>query len=1085
MTSMKFAVLGPVEVERDDEPLPLGGPKQRSLLAILLLNANKVVSRDRLIDGLWGERPPPGARTTIESYISRLRRLLGADRIAQRSGGYVLRVEPGEFDLERFETLARSGEYAAALANWRGPALADLLFEPFAAGEAERLEELRLAVVENWVDAKLAEGVGNEVVAELQEFVRRFPAREQLVAQLMQALYQAGRQADALAAYRAARTYLSEELGLEPGPRLKELERRVLAQDPELRATAPRLVRPGSVLRRPRRSLLLVGVVVVAGAALAGGLAARNRSGTGLPSDESDRLVSISPTSGRVAAGVELPASPAALTAAGALWLADPDNGRVDRIDAKTGAIVAPIPVGGQPASIVSGGGAIWVAGAVSRSVSRIDPATDTVTQKIRLAGGKTSALAFGRGALWVADQVDHALIEIDPSTGSPEQTFTVDVQPTGLAVGEQAIWVADSEADVVAEVDATTGQTLETIPVGNGPSALALGGGILWVANSLDATVTAIDTEDAKVVATIPVGSGPTSLAYVRAAVWVANQYSGTVSRIDRRAMRVTKNVHLGGEPTTLAAAHNTLWVGEAPDAAEHRGGTLRLVSSRRFSVDPAIQFDSSFEFSRLAYDSLVTYEAAPGADGLRLVPDLAVAIPSPTAGGTVYTFRLRTGIRYSDGRLVRASDFRRAIERQFLVPGAPVRDYFRGIVGAVHCTQKRCDLSAGVRADDAAGTVTFRLTAPDPDFLAKLTVEGFSAPIPPGIPNHDVGNHPVPATGPYMVASVTRQVIRLVRNPYFREWSHVAQPAGNPDVIVWRFVDSDPAATRSVEQGSADWTLSVAPSQLPRLRVQVPGQLHENPGSVVEFVPLNTHESPFDDERVRQAFNFAIDRKLIARLYGGEPFATPTCQPLSPGLPGFRRYCPYTADPRRNGVWSAPDLAKARRLVAASGTRGDRITVWASPDEGIVPVSVSAYLVRVLRSLGYRTRLHLVPYQSITPAIRRRIQLSVDGDWLPDYPTPTSYLPGFFSCDGALSNGYVCDPKLDRAMSEASLLEIRDPRQASVSWTHIDHLLTDRAYWLPTVNIGISELVTKRVRNYEFQPAYGGFIADQAWLK
>jgi DNA-binding SARP family transcriptional activator len=202
---MEFAVLGPVGVVRDGEPVALGGPKQRSLLAILLLNANQVVSRDRLIDGMWGEHPPAGVRGTLESYVSRLRRTLGTERVVQRSGGYVLRVEAGELDLERFETLARSGDYVAALANWRGPALADLLFEPFAAREAERLEELWLGVVEEWAEAELTAGAGSGVVPELQELARRFPTRERLVGQLMRAFYQAGRQAEALAAYQAAR----------------------------------------------------------------------------------------------------------------------------------------------------------------------------------------------------------------------------------------------------------------------------------------------------------------------------------------------------------------------------------------------------------------------------------------------------------------------------------------------------------------------------------------------------------------------------------------------------------------------------------------------------------------------------------------------------------------------------------------------------------------------------------------------------------------------------------------------------------------------------------------------------------------
>jgi ABC-type transport system substrate-binding protein len=134
----------------------------------------------------------------------------------------------------------------------------------------------------------------------------------------------------------------------------------------------------------------------------------------------------------------------------------------------------------------------------------------------------------------------------------------------------------------------------------------------------------------------------------------------------------------------------------------------------------------------------------------------------------------------------------------------------------------------------------------------------------------------------------------------------------------------------------------------------------------------------------RVRRALNYAIDRGAIARMYGGAAIATPHCQPLTPGMPGFRRYCPNTARPVRSGAWSAPNLARARRLVAASGTQGQRIDIWGTTD-GFVPRRVPSYVAALLRSLGYRTKLHLVPHRRITPAMRRRFQISVDGDWLP----------------------------------------------------------------------------------------------------
>jgi ABC-type transport system substrate-binding protein len=260
--------------------------------------------------------------------------------------------------------------------------------------------------------------------------------------------------------------------------------------------------------------------------------------------------------------------------------------------------------------------------------------------------------------------------------------------------------------------------------------------------------------------------------------------------------------------------------------------------------------------------------------------------------------------------------------------------------------------------------------LGSPDPDFLFKLTVFSYAAPIPPGVPDRDAGRTTVPGTGPYRVASWTKRGLRLVRNPRFREWSHAAQPAGNPDVIAWRVVDSFDAAAAAVESGKGDWVYGLlTPARLPAIKLAYPAQVHTNPSLIFDFIPLNTHAPPFDDVRVRRALNYAIDRERIARMYG-EGVATPFCQAILAGLPGHRPYCPYRHR-----------LAKARALVAASGTRGQRIEVWGTTDQVGIPRQLPAYVASVLRSLDYRVRLHLVPIARLTPSLRRRIQLSVDG--------------------------------------------------------------------------------------------------------
>ena len=245
---MEFRILGPLEVVEDGRALGLGSRKQRVLLALLLLHADEVVSRDRLIDDLWHGEPPAAAETTLRSHISRLRAALGASRLPGRAPGYRLVLAPDELDAAQCERLLAEGRDAlaqgraaaaaerlrSALALWRGSPLADVAYEPFAQGEITRLEELRLAVIEERIQADLALGRHADLVGELAALVAEHPLRERLRGQLMLALYRSGRQADALASYRQGRRVLTGELGLEPSEALKDLQRAILAHDPSL-----------------------------------------------------------------------------------------------------------------------------------------------------------------------------------------------------------------------------------------------------------------------------------------------------------------------------------------------------------------------------------------------------------------------------------------------------------------------------------------------------------------------------------------------------------------------------------------------------------------------------------------------------------------------------------------------------------------------------------------------------------------------------------------------------------------------------------------------------------------------------------
>ena len=254
---MEFRILGPLEVVEDGRPLPLAGQKQRSLLGALLLHANEVVSGERLIDALWGERPPETAQTALQVHVSQLRKLLGAERIETRAPGYRLKTEPEELDLTRFEHLVAEGKPAEALQLWRGPPLPRLAHEPFAQAELARLEELRLAALEAQLEGELEAGGARELVPALEALVHEQPLRERPRAQLMLALYRSGRQADALRLYDDTRRRLVSELGIEPGHELKELQARILNQDEAL-APPPAPAVPERPLSREGRKFVTV-----------------------------------------------------------------------------------------------------------------------------------------------------------------------------------------------------------------------------------------------------------------------------------------------------------------------------------------------------------------------------------------------------------------------------------------------------------------------------------------------------------------------------------------------------------------------------------------------------------------------------------------------------------------------------------------------------------------------------------------------------------------------------------------------------------------------------------------------------------
>ncbi len=1109
----------------------LGGDRQRVLLALLLLHANEVVSADVLIDGLWGEKPPPSAVNALHVKVSRLRRALAANGgpqsdglLATRGHGYVLRVEPEELDIDRFrELLERGREQLAvgeanqgadtlrsALAIWRGAALADFSYEPFAQPAIAEFEELRLSALEERFEADLALGAHRELIGELTAAVGRNPLRERLRAQLMLALYRCGRQAEALDAYQEFRRTLSQELGLDPGPSLQQLELAILARDASLDppasgvASAVADLHPTDGLARPppttdppnhrRGARLVVGASVLAVAVLIATLIATSVGGTPPPTVVAANSVgAISPGGDGIRAVVPLGTSPQALAAGkGAVWVTNYEAGTVSRIDVATRAVVDTIPVGTVPTGIAVGAGIVWVANNTGQSVSMIDPAVNRVVRTIPL-GGPPNAIAVGEGSVWVANTDSRTLTRVNARTGTVRVRIPLGADATGVAAGLGAVWVSDVVDGRVLRVDPHSNQLSQVINVGDGPDAITVGDGSVWVANTLAGTVSRINPQTNEVTNTIPVGEGPAAITVDDGAVWVANQYGGTMSRIDPATNTVARTITIGNRPAGIAVAGGLVWVSAQAEATSHRGGTLTLLANLRpSSLDPLEQ--SSTWLHWWTMDGLTAYQRTGGFQSARLVPDLAAGLPTPVDRGTAYTFHVRRGIRYSNGAPVRPEDFRRALERDLkLGPNAQTADYFANVVGGAGCLAhpSRCDLSRGVVVDDQANTVTFHLVAPNAEFLHRLTLPD-AAPVPPGTPVHNVGLHPVPATGPYEVARATSTQVTLVRNPYFHEWSRAARPDGYPDRIVMRTGVDNSAATTAIERGSADVMLDSPPAnRFAELQTRFASQLKITPSIYADALIFNARAAPFNDVRVRRALNYAVDRAEVARLVGAD--AQPTCQMLTPYFTGYQRYCPYTLNPTRSGVWRAPDSAAAQRLITASHTRGTPVTIWLPFDYPGLTVA-GRYLVTLLNTLGYPARLRDITgdpnaYGRIADS-RTKAQAFLWYDGGP-YLATSQLIEIYFGCQyftpRSPSNGNIaefCDPRLDAQIGSARAAEQDNSSGDAALWARADHTLTDDAAQVPLMIPSYTILVSKRVGNYQAS-ASQGVLPDQLWVR
>jgi DNA-binding SARP family transcriptional activator/streptogramin lyase len=995
---MQFGLLGPLEVRTDQTGVLLGGAKQRSLLALLLVHANEVVSRDRLLEEIWPGRPPGDAAHSLDHQISRLRKALDPpDLLVTRSNGYVLRVDPGDIDVQRFEDDLAQGRQAnaagkpdealaaldRALGLWRGPALADIGDEPFARVEAGRLEELRLTALEERFDAQLALGHHHRVVAELDALARRQPLRERLRAQLMLALYRSGRQAEALRVYADGRRSLVDELGLDPGPELQQLEQAILRQDPSL--APPRRPRLGR-----RRRVAAWGALPVAVAAAVAGVVL-TRGGTESPRAESGTPINavafVSARTGRLVGRSEGLNAPLQSTFyGGALWNLS-FTGILSKIDPQTGTVLASASTVALPCGLAAGEGALWVSDCSAPAVVRIDPAHDVVVGRAALPVSRreladaTQSVAVGAASVWVGQGFDNPsyVWRLDPATGRVLHRYVIpDGGAEALTFGDGAVWVGGGVIGRLSRIDpATNDVTTPARDLGQWLCCVAAGGGYVWAAINPGGTVWKL-SEQGDVVSSVKLGSTVRELVYADGAVWAAGGEGGRIVRIDATTDALRPYV-LGHDVVGTAVRGGVLAASVQPAGKDVTAGLEGRIAGVALPVDEldatstdplGTQFAfnaTQVQFHYATCAKLFNYPDAAGVAGEKLIPEVAVGMPAVSDAGRTYTFRVRSGFGFSppSHERVTAESFRHALER-YLSPAGGNYDPLRAlgdIVGAEAYASGKAPHVSGVSAH--GDTLVIRLRHAAGDLPARLSLPAFCA-VPADLPTVPHGlPYPIPSAGPYYLADRSQDVVVLRPNPNY----HGARPR-RLDAIVYKIGIEPGTAALGIGRGRFDYLTSqdavLSPGTVAARSAGRRYRLVAN--NWTERLALNTARPAFSDEAVRRAVAYALDRRLAARALAGGDFQLPTSALLPPNLRGSAR----PVYPLR------PDLRLARRLM--HGRRFNAVFAAGADDAGkLFEPQLARTLRRGLAAIGIDLRV--VPLrQTLGPAERDAVLAAAD---------------------------------------------------------------------------------------------------------
>jgi YVTN family beta-propeller protein len=806
----------------------------------------------------------------------------------------------------------------------------------------------------------------------------------------------------------------------------------------------------------------------------------------------SNSIASIDAVDGSLASATELGQRPGASAIGfGSLWVAQPDRGVVARVSLEDGSVIDPsIRVGASPAGVAVGEGSVWVTNASDGTVSRIDVETNEVSQQID-AGSGPSGIAVGDGALWVADAIRGELLRVDLASRETEPV-PMPGQPSGVAYTPDGVWISVAPGRI-SRVDPAELTVTFTEDVGDGPTAVLPAFGSIWVANQLDGTVSRLEPSTGRALTAIPVGQGPNSLGVAGGKIWVANEFDGSITAIDPATNDPDPSIRVGGSVASAAADGDQLWVSVGASAAEHRGGTLTISSSREAptlftgepSLDPALIYDyDAWRILVLTSDGLMGYRKVGGANGVTVVPDLAAALPQVSSDGLTYRFALRGDIRYSTGELVRPEDFRYGLQRTFSLSG-DAASIFDAIDGASACFAEpaTCDLRDAVEVDE--GSVTIHLARPDADLPLKLTLP-FAYPVPTDTPIEDQGFVPVPGTGPYKITRAGPRGIELVRNEEFREWSTAAQPDGFVDAISLTFGEDPSEAFDRLNAGEVDWMAAPPESDdVVSLQGAHPDRVVQSEQTGTYYIGFDVSRPPFDDPRVRRAVNFAIDRDHLVGLLGGPSIHNRTCQILPSTLPGYEPFCPFTLEPDA-GAWSAPDLDEAKALIHEADPGDQRVVVWVSEEDPFLTGEVDAmtYVVDVLNDIGLDAALREAEANPYGEAVYGgEAQMYLWG-WATDYLAASDYLETQFRCGSVQNASNFCSHSLDRRMARAKELQSTDPSAANAAWSEIEHDLVEAGIWAPVMNPLATQVFSARVGNAQVHPQWG-LLLSRVWVE